>query len=466
MGALSGSPGSLQWLWCSRLSVHRVSLMDRSRLNRIGHLALPLVGAMMSQTVLNLVDTAMVGFLGTDALAGVGTGSFVAFMATALVMGLSSGVQAMAARRVGEGRGNESAVPLTGGLVLALLVGLPLTIVLLALSASIFPLINSTPGVVNAGLPYYDALLLSITAVGMNFAFRGYWTGTSQSRVYMYVLLFIHVANAAISYTLIFGKFGMPELGTRGAGLGTTIALFLGTAIHFVLAWKRARKNGFLRRIPRRETMATMLQLAIPTAIQEFLFAAGFTAIFWIVGRMGTAETAGTNVLITMALVAILPAVGLGLAALTLVSEALGRNEPDEAYRWAWDVTKVAVVSLGLIGLPALLVPDLILAGFIYDPDVIAMTRPSLRLMGGTMFIDGIGLVLLHALLGAGAAKQVMVVSVGSQWLVGLPLAWLVGPQLGLGLFSVWTTQALYRTIQAAVFVELWRRRGWAGIKV
>jgi len=440
--------------------------MERWRLNRIGQLALPIVGGMMSQTVLNLVDTAMVGFLGRDALAGVGTASFAAFMATALVMGLSSGVQAMSARRIGEGRADEAAVPLTGGLILALLIGLPVTIAVLAFSSTLLTLINDDPGVVEAGLPYFDARLLGVVATGMNFAFRGYWAGISQSRRYLYTLLIIQVANAAISYVLIFGKFGFPELGTEGAGLGTTISLFLGTAIYFVLAWKDARKSGFLSRIPHRDTMFTMLRLGVPAAVQEFLFAAGFTAFFWIVGRMGTAEVAASNVLINLALVAVLPAVGLGMAALTLVGEGLGRNDPDEASRWAWDVVKVAVVSLGVLGLPALVAPDLVLAGFIHEAEVIAVARAPLRLMGAGIAIDGIGLVLLHALLGAGAARQVMVVAVGSQWLVGLPLAWLAGPYLGFGMLAVWAAQLAYRTLQAVVFVALWRRRGWTRIKV
>ena len=126
----------------------------------------------------------------------------------------------------------------------------------------------------------------------------------------------------------------------------------------------------------------------------------------------------------------------------------------------------IAVVGLGALGLPALLAPDLVLAGFIHDGEVIAVARDPLRLMGATIAVDGIGLVLLHALLGAGAARQVMLVAVGSQWLLGLPLAWLVGPYFGLGLLAVWITQLAYRSLQAMVFVVLWRRRGWTRIKV
>ncbi len=97
------------------------------RRRRILHLALPIIGGMVSQNVLNLVDAGMVGSFGDDALAAVGVGGFLNFLLTAFILGLSAGVQAMASRRVGEGRESESAVPLNGGLVIALTVAIPLS---------------------------------------------------------------------------------------------------------------------------------------------------------------------------------------------------------------------------------------------------------------------------------------------------------------------------------------------------
>lgn len=440
--------------------------MERTRFNRIIGLALPIVGGMVSQSVLNLVDTAMVGALGRDALAGVGTASFAVFMATALVMGLSSGVQAISARRIGEGRGGEAAVPLTGGLLLALVIGIPVTVMLTIWSSALLPFLNDDGGVIEAGRPYFDARLLGVVAVGVNFSFRGYWTGTNQSRRYFQTLLIVHVANVGISYVLIFGKLGLPMMGTEGAGLGTTLALYLGSVIHIVQGWRVARDNGFMSRIPRLETMKAMLRLAIPTATQQFLFAAGFTALFWIVGQMGSAEVAALNVIINLALVAILPGIGLGLAALTLVGQALGRKDADDASRWAWEVSKVAFVAMAILAIPALAVPGIVLSGFTDDPKIVAVAENALRLIGATIMFDGVGLVLMHALLGAGGARQVMIIAVGSQWIVGLPLAWFVGPYLGLGLFAVWATQAGYRIFQAAAFVVIWRRRRWGRIEV
>ena len=83
-------------------------------------LALPIIGGMTSQNILNLVDTAMVGRLGAEALAGVGMVSFLAFLSVAAVTGMSSAVQALAARRVGAGDSRNSAVSLNGGLLVAL----------------------------------------------------------------------------------------------------------------------------------------------------------------------------------------------------------------------------------------------------------------------------------------------------------------------------------------------------------
>ncbi len=441
-------------------------MVTRERLARIAALSLPIIGGMLSQNVLNLVDTAMVGVLGPTALAAVGVGSFANYMAIAAIIGLSSSVQAMASRRKGEGREDEMAIPLNGGLFLALVLGLPLSFVLIAFAPSLYPLINSDPAVIAEGVPYFEARLLGMVAVGMNFSFRGYFTGVSLAGLYLKTLLIMHLANVVLNYGLIFGNFGLPQLGAEGAGLGTSLSLYLGTVIYTVFALRHARARGFMSRIPSKDTMATMLRLALPSAVQQFLFATGFTAFFWIVGQVGTDELAASHVIITLILVAILPGMGLGLAALTLVGESLGKGQPDDAARWGWDVTKVGMVALGLVGLPAILVPDWVLAGFIHDSHVMDLARLPLQLAGASMIFEALGLVLLNALLGAGAARAVMSVSVGAQWLIGLPLAWLLGPYLGLGLLWVWVANAGYRILQSAVFAILWKQGKWAKIKL
>jgi len=139
----------------------------------------------MSQNVLNLVDTWLVGGLGAAALAACGLANFLNFMAVAAITGLSTAVQAMAARRVGEGRSAEAALPLNGGLLLSAAVGLPLSALLIVAAPWFFPLLVDDPAVVEAGVPYLQWRLAAVALIGMNFSFRGYWSAVKLARLYL-----------------------------------------------------------------------------------------------------------------------------------------------------------------------------------------------------------------------------------------------------------------------------------------
>jgi len=445
--------------------------IERRRLRRIVGLALPIIGAMVSQNVLNLVDTFMVSRLGTAAMAAVGVGNFANFMAMAFVTGLSAGVQAAAARRVGEGRTSEAAIPLNGGLLLVAAVAVPLSVGLFFAAPYLFPRLNGDPEVIAVGVPYLQARLVGLVAVGCNFSFRGYWNGVGEPGYYLRTLLLMHASNVLISWTLIFGKLGMPELGATGAGIGTTCATFLGTAYYAWLGRSHARDAGFLRGIPSRETMRSMIKVSVPSGLQQLFFAAGLTAMFVIVGMVGTTELAAANVLINLTLVVLLPGLGLGLAGASLVGQALGRKDVADATAWGWDVVRVGTAIMMVLGLPMLLVPDLILSPF-FDSSVtkeaaaLAVAIGPLRLTGATIFIEATALVLLNAVIGAGATRTALVVSVVTQSVLFLPAAWLVGPHLGGGLMAIWLANVAYRLLTAVILAALWRAGRWSRVQL
>ena len=392
---------------------------------------------MLSQNVLNLVDTAMVGTLGDAALAGVGLGGFANFLFSAFILGLSAGVQAMAARRVGEGRLGETAIPLNGGLLLALAIAVPWSALLIAFAPEYFPVLTSDAAVVDQGVPYLQARLFAMFAMGMNFAFRGYWNAVDKSILYMRTLISMHVVNIFLNWVLIFGNLGAPELGAAGAGVASAIATVFGTASYFLLGRGYARDAGFMRGLPERATMATIIRLAAPAGLQQFFFAAGMTVFLMLVARMGTPELAATKVIIDLMLVGILPGIGFGLAAASLAGQALGRGEPADAMQWGWDVVRMAVLVVGGLSIPAILAPEWILSGFIHEPSTLAIARNPLRLVASFLFIDAVGMVMMNALMGAGDVRRVMVISTGFQWLIFLPLVYLLGPVLGFGLVVV-----------------------------
>jgi len=449
------------------LGKRRIQLLpSQERFKNITLLGLPIVGGMLSQSVLNLVDAAMVGSLGEAALAGVGLGGYANFVIIALVMGLGVGVQATVARRRGEGRNEQLAAPLNHGLFIAALLSLPLMLLCWFNAEHIIGLLSDDGDVIAIGSDYFQWRTLAVIAVGWNFAYRGYWNGIRQTGRYLQILVAMHVFNVVISYGLIFGHFGLPEMGAAGSGLGTSIAMFLGTGMYFLLTWHTGRRHGFMRSLPSLTDIRFMLRLSVPNSLQQFFFATGVTALFWIIGQIGTAELAIAHVLVNLALLLILPGVGLGMAATTLVSHSLGEQQPQEAYRWGWDVVRVAVVTLFIMGLPFWLVPELILQAFTRDPELLTLGIWPLRITGLGMTLDAIALVLTQALLGAGASRTVMSVNLGSQWLIFLPCAYLAGPILGGGLLAVWLLQSLYRVMTSVIFAIMWERKHWADIQI
>lgn len=440
--------------------------MKKERLNTILVLALPIIGGMVSQNLLNLVDTWFVGQLGNAALGAVGIGGFANFMSQAVILGVSVGVQAVAARRHGEGKHDRKALSLNAALILVLLVAPLLSAALYLVIPHVYHFLVDDPDVMKEGIPYLQIRVLGMTFVGMNFAFRGYWNGISLSKLYMRTLIIMHISNIFLNWVLIFGNLGAPAMGSYGAGLGTTLSTVIGTAVYFWLGFTKAGQHGFMRIKPKWTEITDLIKLSVPNSIQQFFFAAGLTTMFAIIGKIGQDALAAANVLINITLVCILPSIGLGLAAASLVGQALGRKQTEDAAQWGWDVVKVGVVLMILLGLPMWLVPDLILSPFLKDQATLEMARLPMRLVGLTMAGEAVGLILMNAHLGAGDTKTVMVVSIAAQWVVFLPLAYVIGPMLGYGLLGVWILQACYRAMQSVVFCLLWNSGRWKRIKV
>jgi Na+-driven multidrug efflux pump len=206
--------------------------------------------------------------------------------------------------------------------------------------------------------------------------------------------------------------------------------------------------------------------LAAPAGLQQFFFAAGMTVFLALVARMGTPELAATKVIIDLILVGILPGLGFGLAAASLAGQALGRGDPQDAMQWGWDVTKIAVLVVGALSIPAVLVPEWILSGFIHEPATLAIAKHPLRLVAAFLFFDAVGMVLMNALMGVGDVKRVMVIATSFQWLIFLPFVYVLGPVIGLGLVAVFAVQVTYRGFQSLTFALMWKRGRWQSIEL
>ncbi|MFW7381182.1 MAG: MATE family efflux transporter [Oligoflexus sp.] len=438
--------------------------MPWSRLKVILAISLPIMGGMVSQNILNLIDIFFVRQLGDVALAAAGISGFASFTAVSIVLGFSTGVQAIVARRYGEGQLKDMARPLNAGIVLALAFGIVLTLLLWYLTPVLFPLLNPDPAVQAAGIPYLQVRLLGTVFLAINYSFRGYWNGIGRSGFYLTTLLIMHFANAVFNYVFIFGHWGAPELGLQGAAWGTSLAFMLGSCIYLVMGWHWSRPHGFLASFPSWQEIQLVLRISMPSSIQQLFFSAGILAFHAIIGLIGTPELAASNILINLLLVALLPGMGLGLAAATLVGQAMGRKDLDDASRWAWQVAGVGLVFIAIIAAPMVFFPSDLLQPFSPDATILAIARLPLIMIGLYIPFDVVGVIFFHALLGAGDSHRAMLVSLISQWLIFLPCAYLMGPIAGGSLALVWALQCIYRLLQGGVYALLWRQKAWAKI--
>ncbi len=183
--------------------------------------------------------------------------------------------------------------------------------------------------------------------------------------------------------------------------------------------------------------------------------------LFWLLSRLGTASVAVGHVLVNLSLLLILPGVGVGVAAMSLVGEALGRDDQHGAHRWGLDALRVAAALLTLLALPMLIMPGHVLSIFFSSPELVALGTLPLQITGVMIVLDAAALVLAQALMGAGAQRTVMMLSLGMQWLLFLPLAWWVGISLQQGLLGVWLVQLCYRLANSAGFLWVWQRKRW-----
>ncbi|HSP31986.1 MAG TPA: MATE family efflux transporter, partial [Halomonas sp.] len=409
---------------------------------------------------LNLIDAALIGRLGEVALAGVGVGGYAMFMLTAMVFGLSSSVQSQTAQYVGATYHNI-AQSLHSGLVIGLVVALPLSLWAWWQAPLLVGLITQTADVQSVAVDYFRWRVVSLVPIALTLCFRGYWNGRQQTHLYLRIIVAVHLLNVLASAGLIYGLAGLPEMGASGAGAGTTLSLFTGLILWCWVSAKDARDQVLLTRLPNLNTLRSTLALATPHSLQQLWFAAGYAVLFWMLSQLGTASVAVGHELINLSLLLILPGVGVGVAAMSLVGEALGRDAQKEAHRWGLDALSVAWLLLTILALPMLFIPEILLGVFFDRQELIALGKLPLQLTGIMIIVDAAALVLAQALMGAGAQRTVMTLTLGMQWLLFLPLAWWVGIELNHGLLGIWLMQLLYRLLNSAGFLWVWQRRQW-----
>ena len=438
-------------------------MIEKARLRRISSLALPMIAAALSTNVMTFVDTLMVAQLGNAALGGVGIAGQLFFLLLAVALGLTASVQAMVARRVGEGRLDETGKILNAGLLLGTLTGLVLTALGYLLGPLIFAVISSDPVMRAEGLAYLSTRMPSLVLMALTITFRSYWVGVSEARYSMIAIVSLSIANALFNYMLIFGNLGAPELGVRGAGLGSTLAVFVALLINIAFGLRHAVRNNFLKGLPRRSQMFDIVKVGVPESARQVFFSVGVVLLYVLVGQIGTRELAAFHVVVSVCLLAYMPHIGIGGAATTLVGEALGRRDVADASAWGWQVSNTGFVLLATIAFFVAVFPQQLLELFFADQQTLAIAVVPLQLAVFAHVLDGYGKIYAAALVGAGATRAAMLLTVVPQYLLLLPLL-AVSVLLGYGLDVAMLIFLFSAVISVLMFTIVWYQRGWSEI--
>ena len=314
-------------------------------------IALPLVISSGSWTIMHFTDRMFLSWYSEDALAaslpaGVTNFTFICFF-----MGVASYTGTFVAQYYGARQFDRIGRIVWQGVFFSLLSTL-LLLPRIPLSLPLFRFIGH-PG----NIPLLEAQYFRILCYGMGFnllstSFSSFFIGLGKTRSVMIVNLMTACFNIVMDYAWIFGKWGFPRWGIRGAAWATSLSAVLGALVFlglFMLPENR-RTYGTARRIRLDPPLLVrLLRFGIPSGIQFFLDMSGFTLFVLMVGRLGKVELAATNIAFNVNVFAFMPMIGFGIAVSTLVGQYLGRNRPDIAMKCVRRIFKLTILYMGTV---------------------------------------------------------------------------------------------------------------------
>jgi putative MATE family efflux protein len=422
--------------------------------------SLPLILAQLSEIVFSLVDTVMVGKLGTTELASVGLSMTAVCFIQAAILGIGNGVQAQASRRVGEGKKVLVGDAMKSGIYLAITLGIPLIFLSIWLAPFFMNLISDNKEIADYGTKYFEIRMIGIIGYAINISFRGFWSSLKLDKYFTWITLISHALNIILNYLLIYGNYGFPRLEVAGSAIATNIALYFGMVLHFFFLIKKRKEYGFNFKIPKKKNFVSLLSLSVPSGLQQMFFWLGFVVLLWIVGKVGEGDLAITHVILQFNFVSILIGIAIGVASGAMVGRAMGQERNEEAYEWGIIAAKYAFVIIGSIGF-ILAVFTQFITKIYFEKELLQTAFWPFLISSAIMWTESIVFVFMYSLFGAGDMKRPVIVTVLLQWLFFLPLCYVIGYQYKFGVLGIWSLFAIYRVIIAILLYKQWKDRKW-----
>ena len=426
-------------------------------------LAIPMVMEMVMESVFAVADVFWVAHLGADAVATVGlTESLLTLIYTA-AMGLSIGVTAMVARRIGEKNPDGAAEAAVQGIALGLLVAAVIAVVAVPLAPRLLAMMGATPAVQALGSSYARVMLGGNAVILLLFLINAIFRGAGDAAIAMRVLWLANGINIVLGPCLIFGVGPFPRLGVTGAAIATTIGRGTGVLYQLYRLWRGDARVAIRRAQLKLQpaVMRTMLRLSGTGTLQVLIGTASWIGLVRIISSFGSEAVAGYTIAIRIIVFALLPSWGLANAAATLVGQGLGAGKPDRAERAVWLAGFYNMVFLGTVGALFVAFAGPIVSVFTRDSAVAPVAVLCLRTISYGFLFYAYGMVLTQSFNGAGDAWTPTWINVACFWLWEIPLAFLLARHAGLGPRGVALAVMIAFSTVAVVSALLFRRGRW-----
>lgn len=363
----------------------------------------------------------------------------------------------------------------------------PVIIALIPLGIWLISIGGHSPDVFAAEKSYFTILMVTGVVVPLNAAASGYFMGVGRTHINLAANIIGCLINVVLDYALIFGAWGFPELGIRGAAYATafsalvtlTILLatfFRGDAVQDYVKMKSeaALSSAHTRWLlwkPNFALLMRMIRFGTPTGLQILLDLASFSLFIILTGRMGNLALAASNIAFSINHLAFAPLLGMGWAASTVVGQHQGARNSVAAKKAGFTAMRMGLIYMTLIGSTFILFPHLYIA--LFNPKDAVFSTQELLAVGRQMLImltiwglfDSISITLSGALKGAGDTRFVMFYMAFWSWGFFVPGSILI-VWAGQGILALWFWLALYICLFTGGIWFRWQKEYWKNIKL
>lgn len=436
-------------------------------------LALPMMVSTASDGVMTFTDRLFLARLGPDEMNAALGGGLTFQMLTFFFIGLSGYSTALAAQYFGAGKLTK-APKVTFQAILIVLLAWPFINALNPLVNHIFLNTNLPVGQVGHQIDYLHILSLGGIFSLLRHVLSCYFTGIGKTRIVMTATIAAMLVNVVLDYVLIFGKFGFPALGVKGAAYATISGSAMAVVMLLVPYFNRRNRVVFAVMKSFRydgRLMKKLLHFGYPAGL-EFLL--NFVAMFIMTlmfQAKGTAAATATTIMFSWDLVSFIPLLGIEIAVTSLVGRYMGAKRPQAAHRAAFSAIKVGLLYSVVVLFLFVFIPETLVR--IFHPatpslafeEAVPLAKAMIRIASIYVLAQAFMVAMIGTLRGAGDTFYTMILSVAANWSF-LPLVYVSLYLMNLSVAWAWfAIVVVYMLFSYAIF-RRFKTEKWKAIKV